>query len=128
MNAEACLAAERYDEGMEEVERAINIANEIGLQGDIPRLCLLQGELLLHTSGRNVEMTESCFRSALEVAEAQGARGWVLRAMTSMAGLLAERGERALGRDRLAAIYADFEEGFDTPDLHDARVLIDQLS
>jgi len=26
------------------------------------------------------------------------------------------------------AIYADFEEGFETPDLHDARVLIDQLS
>jgi hypothetical protein len=65
---------------------------------------------------------------SLEAAEAQGARGWVLRTMTSMAGLLAERGEKALARDRLAAIYADFEEGFDTPDLHDARVLIDQLS
>ena len=68
------------------------------------------------------------FRSALEAAEAQGARGWVLRATISMAGLLAERGERAKARDRLAAIYADFEEGFQTPDLHDARVLIDQLS
>jgi hypothetical protein len=30
--------------------------------------------------------------------------------------------------DRLAAIYADFAEGFDTPDLRDARVLINQLS
>lgn len=128
MNAEAYLAAERYDEGLEEVGRAISAANEIGLQGDIPRLCLLQGELLLHTSRRNVEMTEGCFRSAVETAEAQQARGWVLRAMISMAGLLAERGERALARDRLAAIYADFEEGFDTTDLHDARVLIDRLS
>jgi hypothetical protein len=32
------------------------------------------------------------------------------------------------GHYRLSAIYADFEEGFDTPDLYDARVLIDQLS
>ena len=128
MNAEACLAAERYDEGLEEVCRAISIANEIGLHGDMPRLCLLQGELLLHTSKRNLAMAEGCFRSALEAAEAQGARGWVLRAMTSMASLLAERGERVQARDRLAAIYADFEEGFATPDLHDARVLIDQLS
>jgi predicted ATPase len=128
MNAEACLAAEHYDEGLQEVCRAISIANEIGLQGDIPRLCLLQGELLLHTSGRNLEMTEGCFRSALEAAEAQGARGWVLRAVTSMARLLAEQGERVQARDRLAAIYADFAEGFGTPDLHDARVLIDQLS
>ena len=110
------------------MRRAISIANDIGLHGDIPRLRLLQGELLLHTSGRNLEATEGCFRLALEVAEAQGARGWVLRTMTSMAGLLAERDEKALARDRLAAIYADFEEGFDTPDLHDARVLIDQLS
>jgi class 3 adenylate cyclase/tetratricopeptide (TPR) repeat protein len=128
MNAEACLAAEHYDEGLQEVCRAISIANEIGLQGDIPRLCLLQGELLLHTSGRNLEMTEGCFRSALEAAEAQGARGWVLRAMTSTARLLAEQGEQVQARDRLAAIYADFAEGFGTPDLHDARVLIDQLS
>jgi tetratricopeptide (TPR) repeat protein len=128
MNAEAYLAAERYDEGLREVACAISIANEIGVKGDIPRLYVVQGELFLRTAGRNFEMTENCFRSALEVAEAQGARGWVLRAMTSMAGLLAERGERALARDRLAAIYADFGEGFDTPDLHDARVLIDQLS
>jgi class 3 adenylate cyclase/tetratricopeptide (TPR) repeat protein len=127
MNAEAYLAARRYDEGLQEVSRAIDIAKEIGVQGDIPRLYLLKGELLLRAPGQNLEMTES-FRSALEAAEAQGARGWVLRAMTSMAGLLAERGERALARDRLAAIYADFEEGFDTPDLRDARLLVDQLS
>ena len=73
-------------------------------------------------------MAEGCFRSALEAAEAQGARGWLLRATTSMADLLAKRGERAQARDRLAAIYADFEEGLETPDLQDARVLIDQLS
>ena len=128
MNAEACLAAKRYDEGLQEVSRAIRIANEIGLQGEIPRLRLLQGEFLLHTSGQNSEMTESCFHSALQAAEEQGARGWVLRAITSMASLLAEQGERAQARDRLAAIYADFEEGFDTPDLHAAKALIDQLS
>jgi predicted ATPase len=128
MIAEACLAAKRYDEGLDEVNRAVSIANEIGLQGDLPRLYLLQGKLLLHTSSRNLEMPEGCFRSALEAAEAQGARGWVLRAMTSMASLLAERGERVQVRDRLAAIYADFTEGFDTPDLHDAKVLIDQPS
>jgi class 3 adenylate cyclase/tetratricopeptide (TPR) repeat protein len=128
MIAEACLAAKRYDEGLEEVDRAVSIANEIGLRGDLPRLYLLQGELLRHTSRRNLEMTESCFRSAHEAAKAQGARGWVLRAMTSIASLLAKQGERAQARDRLTVVYDDFEEGFDTPDLHDAKVLIDQLS
>jgi class 3 adenylate cyclase/tetratricopeptide (TPR) repeat protein len=126
MNAEACLAAEHYDEGLEEVRRAISIANEIGLQGDIPRLCLLQGELLLHISGRKLEM-EGCFRSALEAADAQGARGWALRAMTSMARLLAERGERMQAYDLLNPIYASFTEGFDTRDLKEAKTLLDEL-
>src|SRR6516162_1203465 len=127
MNAEACLAAEHYDEGLEEVRRAISIANEIGLQGDIPRLCLLQGELLLHISGRKLEM-EGCFRSALEAADAQGARGWALRAMTSMARLLAERGERMQAYDLLNPIYASFTEGFDTLDLKEAKTLLDELA
>jgi class 3 adenylate cyclase len=127
MIAEACLAAERYDEGLEEVCRAISIANEIGLQRDIPRLCLLRGELLLHISARNLGMTEGCFRSALEAADAQGARGWALRAMTSMARLLAERGERMQAYDLLNPIYASFTEGFDTRDLKEAKTLLDEL-
>ena len=126
MNAEACLAAEHYDEGLEEVRRAISIANEIGLQGDIPRLCLLQGELLLHISGRKLEM-EGCFRSALEAADAQGARGWALRAMTSMARLLAERSERMQAYDLLNPIYASFTEGVDTRDLKEAKTLLNEL-
>jgi predicted ATPase len=128
MIAEACLASERYDKGLEEVRHAMSIAEEIGLQFEKPRLHLLQGALLLHASRRNVEMAEGCFRSAHETADAQGARGWALRAMTSLAILMAERGERLQARDCLAAIYADFAEGFDTSDLQEAKALLDQLS
>ena len=126
--AEACLAAERYEKGLEEVRHAISIADEIGLQFEKPRLHLLRGALLLHASRRNFEMVEGCFRLAFEAANAQGARGWALRAMTSMTSLLAERSGRLQARDRLAAIYADFAEGLDTPDLQDAKALLDQLS
>jgi predicted ATPase len=45
----------------------------------------------------------------------------------SMTRLMAERGERQEARDRLTAIYADFTEGFGTPDLQDAKALLDQL-
>jgi predicted ATPase len=97
------------------------------MQLDVPRLHLLQGNLLLHASRQNFEAAEGFFRSAWEVARSQGARGWALRAMTSLTRLLAERGERAQARDRLTAIYAEFSEGFDTPDLQDAKALLDQL-
>jgi tetratricopeptide (TPR) repeat protein len=128
MIAEACLASEQYDKGLEEVRHAISIADKIGLQFEKPRLHLLLGALLLHASRRNFEMAEYCFRLAFETANAQGARGWALKAMTSMTSLMAERGGRLKARDRLAAIYADFAEGFDTPDLRDAKALLDQLS
>lgn len=45
-----------------------------------------------------------------------------------MTRLMAERGERQQARDRPTAIYADFTEGFDTPDLQDAKALLDRLS
>jgi class 3 adenylate cyclase/predicted ATPase/tRNA A37 threonylcarbamoyladenosine biosynthesis protein TsaE len=125
--AEACLAAGHYDEGLEQVSQAISGTGEIGFWYDLPRLHLLRGELLLHAPGRQIESAESCFRSAFEVAGAQGARGWALRAMTSMARLLAERGERMQAYDFLNPIYVSFTEGFDTLDLKEAKALLDEL-
>ena len=125
--AEACLVAGHYDEGLEQASQAISSEGEIGVRFDLPRLQLLRGELLLHVPGRQSETAESCFRSAFEIAGAQAARGWALRAMTSMARLLAERGERIRAYDLLKPIYARFTEGFDTPDLKEAKGLLDAL-
>jgi class 3 adenylate cyclase/predicted ATPase len=125
--ADACLVAGHYDDGLDEATQAISSAGEIGLRFDLPRLHLLRGELLLHVPGRQTETAESCFRSAIEVAGEQGARGWTLRAMTSMACLLAERGERMQAYDLLNPIYVSFTEGFDTLDLKEAKALLDAL-
>jgi predicted ATPase len=125
--AEAYLVAGHYDEGLDEVSDAISSAGEIGLGIDLPRLQLLRGELLLHVSGRQTETAESCFHSAFEIAGEQGARGWALRAMVAKARLLAERGERARAFDLLKPICVGFTEGFDMPDLKEAKVLLDAL-
>jgi class 3 adenylate cyclase/predicted ATPase len=125
--AEACLAARHYDEGLEQASQAIGNTVEIGMRFDLPRLHLLRGELLLHVPGRQTETAESCFRSAIEVAGEQGARGWALRAVASMARLLAERRERMQAYDLLNPVYASFTEGFDTRDLKEAKALLDAL-
>ena len=44
-----------------------------------------------------------------------------------MALLWAERGERQKAHDLLAPVYGWFTEGFDTQDLKDAKVLLDEL-
>jgi predicted ATPase len=51
-----------------------------------------------------------------------------LRAMMSLARLLAKQGRRDEARTMLAAIYNWFTESFDTADLQDAKALLDELN
>jgi len=52
---------------------------------------------------------------------------WELRAAVSLARLRQDQGRRAEARDLLAPVYGWFTEGFDTPDLKDAKALLDEL-
>ena len=68
------------------------------------------------------------FHRALETARQQQAKSWELRAATSLARLWGEQGRRAEARDLLAPVYGWFTEGFDTPDLKEAKALLDELA
>ena len=65
---------------------------------------------------------------ALSIAHEQQAHGWSLRAATSLARLWVEQGRRAEAHDLLAPIYGWFTEGFDTPDLKEAKALLEELA
>ena len=56
------------------------------------------------------------------------AKGWELRATTSLARLLRDTNRRDEARATLAEIYNWFTEGFDTADLKDAKALLDELT
>ncbi len=71
---------------------------------------------------------EVSFRDAIELAERQSARLFQLRATTSLARLWCDQDKRAEARDLLGPIYNWFTEGFDAPDLRDARALLDELA
>jgi predicted ATPase len=64
---------------------------------------------------------------ALSIARDQGARSLELRAARDLARLWAEHGERQRASDLLAPVYGWFTEGFSTPDLEDARMLLERL-
>jgi predicted ATPase len=51
-----------------------------------------------------------------------------LRASTSLAQLWRDEGKLTEARDLLAPIYGWFTEGFDTPDLKQAKALLDELA
>jgi predicted ATPase len=91
----------------------------------------LKGELLLAQAGGrgpNVEEAEACFHQAGIVARQQQAKSLELRAAVSLGRLWRQQGKNAEAYDLLAPIYGWFTEGFDTPDLRQARALLEELS
>jgi predicted ATPase len=86
----------------------------------------VRGELLL-VQGDEAD-AEASFHRAIEVARRQSAKSWELRATTSLARLWQKQGEREEARRILAESYGWFTEGFDTPDLIEARTLLNELS
>jgi predicted ATPase len=87
----------------------------------------LRGELLHSLSRENDNEADGELARALDIAGRQGAKSLELRAAISLARLWAGRGERQRARNLLAPTYGWFTEGADTPDLKDARALLDQL-
>jgi len=85
----------------------------------------LKGWMLMR-QGRRDE-AEAPLRAAVDWARRQHAKSWELRASTTLAGLLVERGQRDAGRSLLLPIYDWFTEGFDTHDLKAARSLLESL-
>ena len=84
-----------------------------------------KGRLLLR-EGQS-EPAEELYRTALGIAREQDAKMWELRAAMSLARLRRDQGRRAKARDHLAPVYSWFTEGFETPDLKDAKALLDEL-
>jgi predicted ATPase len=70
---------------------------------------------------------EGCFRRAIDLAREYGSTSLELRAAVDLARLLCDRGRRDEARTELSAIYSRFTEGFDTPDLTEARALLRDL-
>jgi predicted ATPase len=87
----------------------------------------LQGELLHQLPRPNVGQAEACFQQALDVARHQQAKALELRATLSLARLWQQQGQRAAAHALLAPLYGWFTEGFETPDLREAKVLLEAL-
>jgi predicted ATPase/class 3 adenylate cyclase len=89
-------------------------------------LCRIEGEIRRQAGAPNSEV-EACFVSAIERARQQQAKSFELRAAMSLGRLWRDDGRHRDAYDLLKPIYEWFTEGFDTPDLQDARTLLDEL-
>ena len=71
---------------------------------------------------------ETSLKKAIGVARLQSAKSWELRASTSLARLWQKQGKVDEAGQMLGEIYGWFTEGFDTPDLREARTLLEEFA
>ena len=88
----------------------------------------LKGEVELRLGRSHLSGAAKWFERAIDTARKRSAKIAELRATASLARLLDRRGKRDEARAMLAEIYNWFTEGFDTPDLIDAKSLLDDLN
>ena len=126
MLAEAYGKAGRVEEGLEVLAEALGVVEKNGERYYEAELHRSKGELLLmHDDETQAEVS---FHQAIEVARAQEAKSWELRAAMSLSRLWQSQSKRAEAHHLLAGIYDWFTEGFDTPDLKEAKALLEALS
>src|SRR2546430_13931467 len=126
--AEAHAKCNQPDAGLRALTQGLILVDETGERFYEARLLGLQGDILLLRGGANAENdAETAYLKSLEVARQQGAKVWELRTATSLTRLWGLQGRTREGVDLLASLYGSFGEGFDTPDLMDAKVLLEGL-
>src|SRR5215472_12183925 len=117
--------AGQIEEAMTQLNDGLRIMERTGDRWLEAELNRHKGELLLLQG--QPEAAEELYRKALSIAEEQEAKLWELRAAMSLARLRRDQGRYVEARDLLASIYAWFTEGFGTPDLKEAKALLDEL-
>ena len=97
----------------------------------------IRGDCIEHPAGSrrlikspqpDTAKAEAYFERALAVARQQQAKSWELRAAMSLARLWRDQGKPQQARELLAPVYGWFTEGFDTLDLKEAKVLLQELA
>ena len=126
--AEACGEAGQIDEGLHALEEALEALHTHEDRVYEAEVYRLKGELLLQQSAAQQREAEECFQQALDIARGQQAKSLELRAAMSLARLWQRQGKRAEAYDLLADVYGWFTEGFDTPDLQEAKALLEALT
>ena len=138
--AEAYGHSGQTEEGLTTVREGLAFVERTGERIYEAELYRLKGELLLNAERRTMNaerktqepphsgQAEVSFQKALDVARQQEAKSFELRAATNLARLWQSQGKTREARDLLTPVYEWFTEGFDTADLKDAQVVLEELA
>jgi predicted ATPase len=123
--AEASETVGRENEALKLLQDASEMTERTGARWFAAELNRRKGQLLLRQG--DLKAAEQLYLKALGVAREQKARLWELRVAVSLARLRRDQGCLGEARELLAPVHGWFTEGFGTPDLKEAKVLLDEL-
>jgi predicted ATPase len=132
MPAWFALLAEAYGHtgqaaaGQQAIDTALTILARTDERYYEPELYRLQGELSMQPPHAEPARAEMCWQQALTLAQQRGAKMWELRAALSLGRLWQRQGKQAAARHLVGGIYGWFTEGFETPDLCQARAFLEE--
>jgi len=128
MLADACFRDAQIERGMRHLQQGlaeITVSAEEWWEAEFHRL---EGHACLLSNGADVDRARKCFQTALQVSRTQGSKMLELRTVTDLARLMLNQGEQTHAFDLLAPVYEWFTEGFESVDLREAKLLLEELS
>jgi class 3 adenylate cyclase/predicted ATPase len=130
----------QIEEGLAVLAEALDVVAKTGARANEAEFYRLKGELTLQSKVQSLkskveEEAEGYFLKAIEIAQKQQAKSLELRAVMSLVRLrqLQSRQHEARAKldeahQMLSEVYNWFTEGFDTKDLQEAKVLLNELA
>jgi tetratricopeptide (TPR) repeat protein len=130
--AEGYRGVGQVDAGLEAIAEALRLVEKNDERFYEAEVYRIKGELTLAQSSAQrlesrISEAERCFLRAIEIAQEQQAKSLELRATVSLARLWQQQGKRTEAHRLLSEVYNWFTEGFDTKDLQEAKVLLNEL-
>ena len=125
--ADACLQTGAIDKGLKIVDEGLEFKDkfeELYMEAELLRL---KGELLQMKGADDKEIQEY-FQKAIQIAQGQKAKSWELRAVMSLCRLFQKQNKKNEAKKILEEIYSWFSEGFNQPDLIEAKALLNELT
>jgi predicted ATPase/DNA-binding winged helix-turn-helix (wHTH) protein len=117
----------RLEQALSTIDTQLVRVEAQGGSFDLPELIRVKAAILLTAGSARDAEAEALLLRSLDQARRQSALAWELRAATTLAQLQLRTGRAAEAATALGAVYSRFTEGFQTPDLHAAKNLLDGL-
>ncbi len=124
--AEVQVKAGHLDEALANLDEAFASVEKTDERYWEAELHRLKGEISFRLGDE--ASAETCFDKAIEISRKQSAKSLELRAVMGLYRLWQKQGKKKEAHQMLTEVYDWFTEGFETPDLIEARKLIQELS